>query len=91
LVKNIIKLMNIFSWIIFGLLAGVIAHLIDPNPAQGGIVGTIILGVLGALVGGFIANLLFEISVTGFNFTSFAIAVLGSLLLLFLSRALRRV
>jgi len=81
---------NLLAWILFGLIAGVIANAIDPRPSRGGLIGAIILGIAGALIGGFLANLLFGIGVTGFNLTSFAIAVLGSLLLLFIGRALRR-
>jgi len=82
--------MNVLAWIVFGLIAGVIANLIDPRPSSGGLLGAIVLGVAGALVGGFLANLVFGLTVTGFNFTSFAIAVLGSLLLLFIGRAFTR-
>lgn len=83
--------MNILTWVLFGLVAGVIANAIDPHPAKGGLLGAIVLGVLGALVGGFLASVLFGVGVTGFDFPSLAIAVLGSLLLLFLGRALRNV
>jgi uncharacterized membrane protein YeaQ/YmgE (transglycosylase-associated protein family) len=82
--------MNIISWILFGMIVGVVANAIDPNPNRGGILGSMLLGIVGALVGGFLANLLFGISVTGFNLTSFLVAVAGSLLLLFLGRAIRR-
>lgn len=79
--------MSIIAWILFGIVAGTIANILDPRPSQGGALGAIILGILGASVGGFVANLLFGVSVTGFNITSFAVAVLGSLLLLFIGRA----
>lgn len=82
--------MNIIAWILFGLLVGLIANILDPNPSRGGMLGAIVLGVLGALVGGFLSTILFGISVTGFNFTSFAISVLGALLLLYLGRVFRR-
>lgn len=81
--------MNVLSWVIFGLIAGSIANLIDPNPSRGGILGSILLGVLGAVIGGWLANTLLGVSVTGFNFTSFLIAVGGSLLLLFIGRLFR--
>lgn len=81
--------MIILSWIVFGLIVGVIANLVDPEPNKGGVVGAMILGILGAVLGGFLANLIFGIGVSGFNITSLAIAVLGSLLLLFISRAVR--
>lgn len=78
------------SWIIFGLIVGIIANIIDPRPAAGGILGAIVLGIVGALVGGFLGNLLFGVGVSGFNLSSFIVAILGSLLLLFVSRALVR-
>lgn len=81
--------MEIFGWIVFGLIAGIIANLIDPSPDAGGILGAIVLGILGAVVGGFLANLLLGAQITGFNAPSFIIAILGSLLLLFISRALK--
>ncbi len=81
--------MNILAWIIFGLIAGVVANILDPSPSKGGIVGAMILGIAGALMGGFLANIIFGFSITGFNLTSFIIAILGSLLLLFLGRAVR--
>lgn len=82
--------MDVIGWILFGLIAGVVANAIDPHPASGGLLGAIVLGVLGALVGGFLANLIFGVTVTGFNFTSFAIAVVGSLVVLYIGRAFRR-
>ena len=83
--------MNILAWIVFGLIVGVIANLIDPRPSSGGMMGAIVLGILGAVVGGFLANTIFGASISGFNFTSLAIATLGSLLLLFVGKGLRRV
>lgn len=82
--------MSVIGWIVFGLIAGVIANAIDPRPSSGGIVGAIILGVLGAMVGGFLANFLLGVDVTGFNLTSFIVAVAGSLVLLFVGRTLRK-
>lgn len=82
--------MNFLTWIGFGLVTGIVANLIDPHPASGGLLGAVVLGVVGALVGGFLADLFFGVGVSGFNFTSLFIAVLGSLLLLFVGRAFRR-
>lgn len=82
--------MNILSWLLFGLIVGIVANAIDPEPNRGGVLGSILLGVVGALIGGFLANLIFGITVTGFNLTSFLVAVAGSLLLLFIGRAMRR-
>lgn len=82
--------MNIIAWVLFGLLVGLIANFLDPRPSQGGVLGAIILGIVGALVGGFLSTLLFGVGITGFNFTSFAVAILGSLLVLYIERAFRR-
>lgn len=81
--------MNILAWILFGMVAGIVANLIDPAPSSGGVVGSIVLGILGSFVGGFLANMVFGLNVTGFNFQSLAIAVLGSLLLLVVGRSFR--
>lgn len=83
--------MNILSWILFGLIVGIIANAIDPSPNRDGIVGSVLLGILGALVGGFLANLFFGIFITGFSVSAFLVAVAGSLLLLFFGKALRKV
>jgi len=78
--------MGILSWVIFGLIAGAIAKFLHPGDDPGGIIVTIIIGILGAVVGGYIATLLGWGAVDGFNLGSFAIAVLGAILLLFLYR-----
>jgi uncharacterized membrane protein YeaQ/YmgE (transglycosylase-associated protein family) len=74
--------MGIISWIIFGLIAGGIAKLIMPGEDPGGFIITMLLGIAGALVGGFIGTALGFGSVDGFNFGSFIIAVVGAILLL---------
>lgn len=77
--------MGFFSWIILGLIAGVLAKVIMPGNQGGGIILTIALGVVGALLGGFIGtNLLGFGDVSGFDLRSMAIAVGGALLVLFL-------
>ncbi|NJO67668.1 MAG: GlsB/YeaQ/YmgE family stress response membrane protein [Rhodospirillales bacterium] len=74
--------MGILSWIIFGLIAGLIAKLIMPGRDPGGFIITILLGVAGALVGGFLAGALGFGGVDGFNLGSFVVAVIGSIALL---------
>jgi uncharacterized membrane protein YeaQ/YmgE (transglycosylase-associated protein family) len=81
--------MGFLSWIVLGLVVGVLAKWIMPGPDSSGIVMTIVLGVAGAFVGGFIGTQLGIGSVSGFNLGSLAIAVAGALLLLFLNRKLR--
>ncbi|MBA2490385.1 MAG: GlsB/YeaQ/YmgE family stress response membrane protein [Gammaproteobacteria bacterium] len=82
--------MGILIWIIFGLIAGVIAKLIMPGKDPGGFIITILLGVAGALVGGFIGSALGFGPVDGFNFGSFVIAVLGAILLLWIYRVIKK-
>ena len=75
--------MNVLSWILFGLIAGGLAKFIMPGKDPGGCLVTIALGILGAMLGGFLSTRLFDFgTVTGFNLRSFAIAILGTILLL---------
>jgi uncharacterized membrane protein YeaQ/YmgE (transglycosylase-associated protein family) len=77
---------GILSWIIFGLIAGAIAKFLTPGRDPGGCIITIVIGIVGALLGGYIATLLGFGGISGFDFRSFVIAILGSILLLFLWR-----
>jgi uncharacterized membrane protein YeaQ/YmgE (transglycosylase-associated protein family) len=72
--------MGILSWIVFGLIAGIIAKLLMPGRDPGGCIITMLLGVAGAFVGGFLYRLVTgtEVLYFGFDFRSFAIAVLGA-------------
>jgi len=81
--------MGILSWILLGLVVGVLAKWIMPGPDPGGMILTILLGVAGAFVGGFVGSLLGLGSVTGFNLGSLALATAGALLLLWGHRQLR--
>ena len=83
--------MNLLSWILLGLVAGGLAKLIFPGKDPGGCLVTIVIGVLGALIGGWIGTTFFNWgTVTGFDLKSVGIAVLGSLVLLALFRLLTR-
>ena len=77
--------MSILYWIIFGLIAGGIANFLAPSKG-GGIIGSIILGILGAVVGGWLGQMFFGVGVTGFNFSPFVVAIIGSLLVLLVSK-----
>jgi len=81
--------MGILSWIVFGLLAGLVAKMIMPGRDPGGFIITTVLGVVGALIGGFVANRLGYGGVDGFNFGSLMIAIVGSVILLVAYRMLR--
>jgi uncharacterized membrane protein YeaQ/YmgE (transglycosylase-associated protein family) len=82
--------MGIISWIILGLIVGVLAKWIMPGKDPGGIIITILIGIAGAVVGGFVASLLGLGAVTGINIVSLVIAVIGALILLWVYRLLRR-
>lgn len=80
--------MGIISWIIFGLIAGALAKFLFPGNDPGGCIVTIIIGVVGATVGGFIMTGLGYGTVTGFNLYSFFVAILGSMVVLAIYRVL---
>ena len=80
---------NILVWCVFGLIAGAVAKFVMPGKEPGGIIVTILLGIAGALVGGFLGSKLFNWDVTGFNLPSLGIAVGGALLLLILYHLFR--
>ena len=78
--------MSVFGWILFGLLVGVVAKLLMPGRDPGGMIVTILLGIVGALVGGFLGRVL------GWyregDPVGFLMAVMGAILVLFVFRKL---
>jgi uncharacterized membrane protein YeaQ/YmgE (transglycosylase-associated protein family) len=74
--------MGVLSWIVLGLVAGAIAKWIMPGDQRGGCLMTTLLGILGALLGGFIGRSLGYGGVDTFSWTSLGWAIIGSLLLL---------
>jgi uncharacterized membrane protein YeaQ/YmgE (transglycosylase-associated protein family) len=82
---------GIVAWLVVGLIAGVLAKLAMPGPDPGGIGITIVVGIVGALLGGFIINrILSGPGVTGINLSSILAATLGSVILLAVYRFLTR-
>jgi len=83
--------MNVISWIVLGGLAGAIAKLIMPGKDPGGLIVTVLIGIGGAILGGFISTQVGYGTVTGaFDQTSLIIATGGSLIILALHRMLKR-
>jgi uncharacterized membrane protein YeaQ/YmgE (transglycosylase-associated protein family) len=82
--------MGILSWIVMGLIVGVLAKFIMPGKDPGGLIITIVIGIAGAFVGGFVGSRLGLGTVTGFNAGSILVAIGGAVLLLILYRLLRR-
>lgn len=82
--------MGIILWIIFGGLVGWVASLIMKTDAQQGIIMNIIVGIVGAVIGGFIMSLIGESGVGDFNLYSFLVALLGACALIAIVRAVRR-
>jgi uncharacterized membrane protein YeaQ/YmgE (transglycosylase-associated protein family) len=77
--------MGILAWVVLGLVAGALAKFIMPGKQGGGIILTIVLGVVGALVGGFLGTHVFGFGdISGFDVRSIAIAVGGAILVLLL-------
>jgi uncharacterized membrane protein YeaQ/YmgE (transglycosylase-associated protein family) len=75
--------MGILAWVVLGLVVGALAKWIMPGDDPGGIFVTILIGIAGALLGGFLSSALGIGTVSGFNLPSVVIAVVGSLILLF--------
>jgi uncharacterized membrane protein YeaQ/YmgE (transglycosylase-associated protein family) len=82
--------MGFLSWIILGLIFGLLAKWIMPGKDPGGIIVTILLGIAGAFVGGFIGSVLGFGTITGFNIVSLLLAVAGALIILFIYRQIKK-
>ena len=81
--------MGILAWIILGGLAGWIASMMIGTDASQGLFLNIVVGIVGAMIGGFVFNFFGEAGVTGFNFYSLLVAVVGSALLLWVVKMVR--
>ncbi|WP_066377440.1 MULTISPECIES: GlsB/YeaQ/YmgE family stress response membrane protein [unclassified Anabaena] len=80
--------MNIIAWIILGLLAGAIAKAIYPGHQGGGILATMILGIIGAFIGGSLYSLLatgtLQITATGFSIPGLLLAIIGAIIAIYI-------
>lgn len=75
--------MGFLGWIVLGLIAGALAKLILPGKQGGGIITTLILGVVGALLGGWLGSIIFDVGVDEFwSLSTWLLAIGGSILVL---------
>jgi uncharacterized membrane protein YeaQ/YmgE (transglycosylase-associated protein family) len=82
--------MSVIGWIVLGLIAGFIASKIVNKEGQGFILD-IVLGVIGAIVGGWLFGVIGHAGITGFNLYSMFVAVIGSVVVLIVYHAIRRI
>jgi uncharacterized membrane protein YeaQ/YmgE (transglycosylase-associated protein family) len=86
--------MGILAWIILGLIAGAIAKAIYPGNQGGGIIGTMLLGIIGAFIGGSLHTLLttgaFQLAGVGFSIGGILLAVIGAIIAVFIWGLLTR-
>ena len=82
--------MGIIAWVIFGALVGWAASLIMKTNDQQGMVLNIIVGIIGAVIGGWLMSVLGKNEVTGFNAYSFLVSLIGACVLIAVVKAIRR-
>ena len=80
--------MGLLAWLVLGLIAGVLANFLVGG--GGGLIFDIVLGIVGAFVGGFLASALGVGDVSGLNVESIVIATIGAILVIFVVRAVTR-
>lgn len=82
--------MGIVLWIIFGALAGWIASVIMKTNYNQGTMMDIIMGIVGAVIGGFLMGLVGQPGVTGFNVYSLVVAVIGAVVVIYIGRMMQK-
>jgi uncharacterized membrane protein YeaQ/YmgE (transglycosylase-associated protein family) len=82
--------MGLIAWIVVGIIAGWLAKFVVPGAGPGGVLGDLIIGIIGAVLGGWIWNYFGHVGATGINIPSLIVALVGSVILLFVARALTR-
>jgi uncharacterized membrane protein YeaQ/YmgE (transglycosylase-associated protein family) len=80
--------MTILAWIVVGIIAGFLAKTMVPGEGPGGLLGDLIVGIVGALIGGWIFNSFGHLGVTGLNLWSILVAFVGGVVLLLIIRLL---
>ena len=85
-----VSLMGLVTWLIVGAVVGWVASMVVKGKGSG-LIGNMVIGVVGALIGGWLAGAVFNIenAVSGFNLTTFIVASLGAVLILIIARSLK--
>lgn len=81
--------MSILVWIIFGGLVGWVASMFMGTDGQQGILLNVVVGIVGAVFGGWIMTFFGQAGVSGFNFYSFVVALIGAVVLIYIVKAVR--
>jgi uncharacterized membrane protein YeaQ/YmgE (transglycosylase-associated protein family) len=71
--------MSLIVWIVFGIVAGIISYLISPNSKEGGVLGAMAVGVMGSLLGGLLASLIFQTGISNISWLTLFTAFVGSI------------
>jgi uncharacterized membrane protein YeaQ/YmgE (transglycosylase-associated protein family) len=79
---------DILAWIVVGIIAGFLAKAVVPGEGPGGVLGDMVIGIIGAIVGGWLFNVFGHIGATGLNLWSILVAFIGGVVLLLIIRAL---
>jgi uncharacterized membrane protein YeaQ/YmgE (transglycosylase-associated protein family) len=80
--------MGFIGWIIFGMFVGLTARWLVPGASGGGIVMDVVVGIVGSVIGGWLYSLFGHTGVSGFNIPSFACALVGAVILLWITRSI---
>jgi uncharacterized membrane protein YeaQ/YmgE (transglycosylase-associated protein family) len=81
---------DILAWIVVGIIAGWLAKMVVPGDGPGGVLGDLIVGVVGAVIGGWIWNYFGHVGATGINLPSIIVAFIGGVVLLLIVRLFTR-
>ena len=91
-VQEVDMLFEILAWLVMGLIVGLIARFLMPGPDPMGLIATSLVGIVGAVIGGFISQLIFHgtAPIGGFIRPGWIVSILGAILVLFIVRKTRR-
>jgi uncharacterized membrane protein YeaQ/YmgE (transglycosylase-associated protein family) len=81
---------GILAWIVVGIIAGWLAKMVVPGEGPGGVLGDMVVGIVGAVIGGWIWNYFGHVGATGINLPSILVAFVGAVVLLLIVRLFTR-